>query len=78
MLTRYGTFKLLKVDDCVRDRLASFYYWDDRQGLEQALNVCLDHEIDMEGIRKWSKREGFEKKFLVFVDELTKHLVLRD
>ncbi len=78
MLTRYGTFKLLKADDCVRDRLASFYYWDDRQGLEQAINVCLDRKIDMEGIQKWSKREGFEKKFLIFVDELTKHLVLRD
>ncbi|MGE3954341.1 MAG: hypothetical protein AB7F31_03965 [Parachlamydiales bacterium] len=35
--TQYGDLILLSPTDCVKDRLASFYYWNDRQGLEQAL-----------------------------------------
>ena len=70
MPTKYGTFKLLTVTDCVRDRLASFYYWNDRQGFNQAVDVCLERKIDMKKIRAWSKKEGFEEKFLIFEKEL--------
>src|SRR5271163_4228562 len=45
--------------DCVKDRLAGFYHWDDRQGLNQALDVCMDHKININKIREWSEREGF-------------------
>jgi hypothetical protein len=68
--TQYGTFKLLTVTDCVKDRLASFYHWNDRQGFNQALDVCLDHEIDIKAIHEWSKVEGFEEKFQTFAKEL--------
>jgi hypothetical protein len=70
--TKYGVFKLLTVADCVKDRLFSFYHWDDRQGLNQAVEVCLDHSIDMKRILEWSKKEGFEQKFMLFDKELKK------
>lgn len=70
--TKYGFFKLLTVTDCVRDRLCSFYHWDDRQALNQAIEVCLDHNINMKKLQEWSKNEGFEKRFLVFEEELKK------
>lgn len=70
--TKYGTFKLLTVADCIKDRLASFYHWDDRQGLEQAIEVCLDHEVDFKPIYEWSKEEGYENKFRLFERELKK------
>ncbi len=72
MKTRHGDFKLLMVEDCVKDRLASFFYWNDRQSLEQAVTVCLDHKINMKNIHNWAKRENHEKKFLQFEEELKK------
>jgi hypothetical protein len=70
--TKYGIIKLLRPSDSVKDRLASFYYWGDRQGLNQALDVCSDHKVDMKEIRKWSEREGFIDKFFLFEEELKK------
>jgi len=72
MKTRHGVFKLLTVEDCVKDRLASFFHWNDRQGLEQALTVCLDHKVRIKNIHKWAKGENHEKKFLHFEGELKK------
>jgi len=66
--TEMGTIKMLKPTDCVKDRLASFYHWDDRQGLEQALNVCLEiQEIDFAELENFSKKEGFFEKFQEFL-----------
>lgn len=69
MTTQYGVFKLLTATDCVKDRLASFYYWGDRQTLDQAIKVCLDNKIDIKAIHKWSKNEGFENKFLLIKEK---------
>lgn len=70
--TKHGEFKLLTVEDCVKDRLASFFYWGDRQGLEQAVTVCLDHKISIKKIHHWAKMENQEKKFHQFEEELKK------
>jgi hypothetical protein len=70
--SRYGVFKLLTVADCVKDRLISFYHWNDRQGLNQAIEVCLAHNVDMQKLRDWSKKAGFEKHFRVFEEELNR------
>lgn len=70
MKSKYGVFKLLTVTDCVKDRLLSFYHWGDRQGLNQAIEVCLDHRIDMKKLQEWSTKEGFGKNFLSFEEEL--------
>lgn len=46
--------------DCVRDRLAHFYYWDDYTALETAVSVAAQNiaEIDLEQLRAWTKRES--------------------
>lgn len=75
--TKYGVFKLLTPADCVKDRLASFYHWSDMQGLDQAIEVCLDHEVDHKEIHDWSKKEGFEEKFLSFSSELKKRGIIK-
>ena len=33
-----GTLKVLSATDCVKDRLCAFYFWNDLQGLEQAID----------------------------------------
>lgn len=63
--------KLLTPTDSVRDRLAAFYFWNDLQALEQALMVARDNEVDLEIIRKWSKKEGELEKFTIFLEKLT-------
>jgi hypothetical protein len=64
--TSHGTIRLLRDIDCVKDRLASYYYWDDREALNQALEVCRGRTIDFTELQKWSEKEGFEDKFQKF------------
>ena len=41
-----GILKLLSPTDCVKDRLAAFYHWNDRQCLLQAVWVARARKID--------------------------------
>ncbi len=67
--TKLGTIKLLRPVDSVKDRLASFYYWNDREGLQQSIDICLEtHDIDFGELEAWSKNEGHLKKFHIFLD----------
>lgn len=60
------TLRLLSPTDCVKDRLAAFYFWNDRPSLEQALLVARRHPIDRDDIKRWSLREGMEDRFATF------------
>jgi hypothetical protein len=62
-----GTLKLLTPTDCVKDRLASYYHWNDRQGLNQAVAVAKEHPIKVDDVKDWSKREGMVLKFNDFI-----------
>ncbi len=75
--TALGTIKMLRVEDSVKDRLASYFHWNDLQGLDQALNICLESEVDYNEIKKWSIREGFENKFVDFENKLKQKKVRR-
>lgn len=66
-----GRLRLISPTDCVKDRLAAYYHWDDRQSLEQALLVARDQEIDFLEVRKWSGREGELGKFETFFKALS-------
>ena len=68
--TKAGTLRLLRPTECVMDRLAAFYHWNDPQGLEQAILVALAHPVDLKAIEGWSQKEGVKKKFADFLDEL--------
>ncbi|SFV67979.1 hypothetical protein MNB_SV-14-1390 [hydrothermal vent metagenome] len=61
-----GILKLLTPTDCIKDRLAGYYHWDDEQNLEQAIWVAMDNEFDMLSIKKWSIAEGMVDKFEIF------------
>ncbi|MCK4904666.1 hypothetical protein KAS42_00255 [bacterium] len=63
---RAWKLKLLSPTECVKDRLAAFYHWNDMQSLEQALLVAKKHKIDLGEIGRWSKNEMMESKFAEF------------
>lgn len=58
-----GTLRLISPTDCVKDRLASYFHFGDRQGLIQASMVAKQNEVDIEQIRRWSRGEGQLAKF---------------
>lgn len=68
--TRFGKIKLLRPVDSVKDRLGAFYHWNDRQGLEQAINICLEQDINLSEVESWSESEGYSKKYAIFLTRL--------
>jgi hypothetical protein len=62
--------KLLSPTQCVMDRLAAFYHWKDRQSLEQAVLVAKSHPIKIKMVETWSKKEGMEDRFRIFIEAL--------
>ncbi|MBI5300195.1 MAG: hypothetical protein HY877_07905 [Deltaproteobacteria bacterium] len=63
---KYGRLRLLRPVDSVKDRLAAFYHWKDRQSLEQAFMICVTKKIDMKELAKWSKAEGAAEQYQNF------------
>ncbi len=70
--TAHGTLRILTPTDSVMDRLAWYYHADDPQGLEQAIAVAAAHEVAMDRIEAWSKRERVHEKFERFRTRLRK------
>lgn len=58
-----GELRLISPTDCVKDRLAAYYHWDDRQCLEQAVMVAEHHPIDLHEILRWSRHENKEAAY---------------
>ncbi len=67
-----GIIKMLRAEDSVKDRLSSYFHWNDRQGLDQALDICKERVIDLNEVENWSVKEGFLDKFQNFTNELKK------
>lgn len=63
--TPLGAIKMLHPVDSVKD-------WNDKQGLEQAINIYLEQEIDLNELKRWSLQENHPAKFQIFVDNLKK------
>ena len=61
-----GILKLLTSTDCIKDRLAAYFHWDDLQSLEQAVWVAEQNEFDLKSIEEWSVNEKEVEKFEVF------------
>jgi hypothetical protein len=55
----------------VKDRLASYFHWNDQQGFEQALLVGKNHTIDLNELKRWAKSEGFSEKLKGFLKALS-------
>lgn len=62
------TLRILSPTDCVRDRLAHFYHWDDFTALNAAVAVAAANigNLNMDLLRSWSKREDKLDKLTEF------------
>jgi hypothetical protein len=58
-----GTLRIISATDSVKDRLAAYYYWGDRQALDQAILVAHAARVDVSEISEWSEAEGFLNQF---------------
>ena len=65
-----GTLRVISPTDCVKDRLCAFYFWNDQQGLAQAILVAKSQDVDLKEIKRWSKAEGKEQEYEMFKDKL--------
>jgi hypothetical protein len=64
---------VLSPTDCCRDRLASFLFWNDFRGLEQAVAVfhASRADVDLTVIKDWCSRERHPQKFDLFAARLS-------
>lgn len=67
-----GILKIISATDCVKDRLAAYFYWNDKQSLDQALLVAKSKKIDLKEVERWSKAEKMLEKFQDFRKQLGK------
>lgn len=57
---------------CVMDRLAAWFHWNDRRSLIHALWVCEKQPVSIEKIKRWARKEGQSDKLEQFVLEYKK------
>ncbi|KAA0228136.1 MAG: hypothetical protein AKCLJLPJ_00987 [Fimbriimonadales bacterium] len=69
------TLYILTPTDCVRDRLASFFWFHDRSALVAACGVSAarSRDVDLAEIAEWAEREGETAKYLEFLDRLARY-----
>ena len=60
----------LSATDSCRDRLAAFFHWNDRPGLQAAVQIALRSKVDLERIREWSEGQGASARFQIFLEEI--------
>jgi hypothetical protein len=70
--TDRGTIRLLSPTQCVMDRLAAFFHWNDLQSLDQAVLVARNQKVSLKTIEAWAAKEGSADKFQVFRKRLRK------
>lgn len=49
--------KIYSPTDCVKDRLATYIYYKDRDGLDQAILIANKCDVNFEAIKKWCVNE---------------------
>lgn len=68
--TNAGRLRLVTLTDCVKDRLAAYFQWNNRQAFEQAVLVAKAQMADMTDRRRWPKAERALEKLDAFVKAL--------
>ncbi len=64
--TANGQLKLVTPTDCLKDRLAGYFHWNDQQCLEQALMVARANPVDLKEVRRWANGEQADAMFSHF------------
>ncbi|NGX26758.1 MAG: hypothetical protein K940chlam6_00683 [Chlamydiae bacterium] len=70
--TPFGKIQLLTPQDCVKDRLASYFHWDDLQALDQAVLVYKKNKQKMVlgELKKWAEKEKGLEKYRLFLERI--------
>ena len=56
--------KLLGPTDCVKDRLATYIHWRDRECFAHAVQVCIwQDSVELRELKNWCAREGAPTAF---------------
>lgn len=58
-----GSIPILQVSDVVKDRLAAYFHWRDRQSLVQALAILLKHPVALTSLKAFCDHEGTESLY---------------
>lgn len=58
-----GKLFIISPTDSVKDRLAAYFYWDDKQALDQAILLFKSQQINLKEVEKWAILEGQQMKF---------------
>lgn len=66
------TITMYSPTQCVMDRLAAWFHWNDRRSLIHALWVCEKHPVSLEKIKRWATKEGEAIKLEQFIEEYKK------
>ena len=70
--------RILTRTDCIRDRLAHFYFWNDYTALNAAVSVAVQNvdEVRIDILRAWTERESppLIEKFAEFEQRLQRAL----
>ena len=64
-----GILRVISPTDCVKDRLAAYYFWKDQQSFNQALLVAQNNPVNISEIKKWSQAEGYLEEFKKFLNQ---------
>jgi hypothetical protein len=66
-----GLLRVISETDCVKDRLAAYYFWNDQQSLAQAILVAKNAQINMSEIQRWSQTTRNMNRFKTFQQRLS-------
>lgn len=66
------TVILLSPTQSLMDRLAWFYFNNDRQCLDQAVMIAKKQSVKLSEVKKWSIEEKMEERFEIFLERLKK------
>ena len=64
--------KIFTPTDCVRDRLASYAFFNAEECLDQAVLVAGKHEINYKKVEDWCKSENIRPMFNEFIERVKK------
>ena len=69
---RKTIIKILSPTDCVKDRLATYLYFKSPEGLDQAVLVAKNQDVNFASIKKWCQGEKAPHVFDEFIRALKK------
>lgn len=72
---RNTTISLYSPTQCVMDRLAAFFHWNDRRSLIHALWVCEKQPVNISKIKKWAEKEHSKEKLEEFLEQYKKLII---